>query len=123
MDAIVITSVPQGDAPLEIRKAWVGLTLPLHEFSRHGPVSMPAISVLAASEDIWLKVKRKFGWTYKAENWWGYVVPSDQAIHILEASSPIAAQWWRKNTPGLLLAGDTLMFDANCCKPLESSGH
>lgn len=70
-----IISVPPGQAPGWVRKAWVGLELPLAE-EPQGGVQFGALRG-------------------KPENLGGYHVPSEEALAILEQKNPKAAKWWR----------------------------
>jgi hypothetical protein len=45
----------------------------------------------------------------------GYLVETVAAVDLLENVNPLAAAWWRTNTPHLLTPGETLLFDEECC--------
>jgi hypothetical protein len=96
-NCIAITAMPAGDAPPEIRQAWVGTVLPVKKCDLIPVKNQP---VLAAS---------------KPE--WGYVVDAMIALNHLAERSPSAAQWWITNRPDLLQAGAELVFrDVECTK-------
>ncbi len=76
---IKITSVPEGEAPEEVRKAWVGMVLPCDP-------------VLGRGED------REKGAVTKTQNQYnrlGYSVPQKEALKLLEGHFAAAAHWWK----------------------------
>ena len=76
---IVIIKVPDGEAPLWVRQAWLGITLPCHPFS--GPPDSGFDSGVLTGERV---------------SGMGRVsVPQEQAIQILAKTNPEAAGWWR----------------------------
>ncbi len=94
-ERIRIVSVPSGEAPLEVRKAWVGLELPIKEAYPHMQVT-DVVSGKPRTLDI------------------GYVVDFMKAMQILAAHDVAAHLWWFQR------AGDdpenrTLVFDDACC--------
>ena len=72
---ITIATIPLGEAPFEIREAWIGLTLPYV-----GRKTCTAKGIIT-------------GRTFSKERP-GYVVPQVEALRILQAQNPKAAQWW-----------------------------
>ncbi len=78
---IKFVNAPRGQAPLWVREAWVGLTVPCYPF-----ISVPSGGGLRGVEN-------------------GEVVPSyecalvlqKEAIDVLEQHNVTAAQWWRQN--------------------------
>ena len=92
-----IVAVSPGAAPEEVRRAWVGLIVPLAA-GETGP--RPART--AAGEE---KV--------------GYVVDSLRALQVLAAHAPAAAAWWKKNAPGYLQPGRSLLFPPEACEEVE----
>lgn len=94
MQYIRIVSVPKGNAPLAIRKQWLGLKLPL-----------------AANSDAKLfqnGVKRR----HRQND--GYVVNATQALSVLYQSSPKGWNWWRRNLPPA--PNNQLVFAKNDCE-------
>src|SRR5262245_31416390 len=77
---IRIVRVPEGEAPLEIRQAWVGLVLPCD----------PYLGYPASGGEQGVCTGRK-----SARNRYGFGVPQDQAIAVLDIENPQAAAWWR----------------------------
>ncbi|MDO8510070.1 MAG: hypothetical protein Q7S15_00405 [bacterium] len=77
---IRIIKIPAGEAPLEVRRAWVGLELPCDPVCGY-PDSGSEIGVVS-------KEPLRF-------NRYGYSVPQAEAIAILVRHAPAAAAWWR----------------------------
>ncbi len=114
-----IVAVPPGEAPEAIRRAWVGLVLPLaggddSESSKatgYGVLSRrPAWGILAR---LWHRL------TGRPARSRQYIVPVDAAIAILDRTSPDAAKWWRDHTPYLFGVGDQFGFAAEMCEEVE----
>ena len=76
---IRIAYVPDGEPPKWIREAWVGLELPCYPDAGHDPDR--AEGALSGE-----KLKR---------NPFGFHVPQDLALEVLEQSRPASAAWWR----------------------------
>lgn len=87
MECIEITGVPLGDAPEEVRKAWVGLRLALAESSRSSFAPRPA----------------------------GYIVSSLDAVEILRLFNGVSATWWDEHTD-LVQPDKFFFFDTACCR-------
>lgn len=93
-----IVAVSPGPAPEEVRRAWVGLIVPLAA-GETGP--RPVQTAGAAEEKV------------------GYVVDSHRALKVLEANAPAAAAWWKKNAPAYLQPGHSLLFPPEVCQEVE----
>lgn len=104
-----ILRTPTGGAPEHVRRAWVGLELPLiaeGEFSQH--------SVLETQPP-----RSRLGWW-----WWrvtgklrrdrGFAVYVVDALAVLEPARPLEASWWRQNAGHLCAPGHVFIFDADC---------
>jgi hypothetical protein len=100
-----ITSTPDGDAPEAIRRAWVGLELPLAPGER-GPRMLDAAGVV---------------WQRPAGVKMGYAVRGRVAVELLEKQSPEAAAWWRQHVPDVLTAGFQFVFPAESCEKVAAS--
>ncbi len=92
-----IVGVSPGPAPEEVRRAWVGLIVPL-SLGETGP---RPIRTAAGEEKV------------------GYVVDSRRALQVLAAHAPAAAAWWKKNAPSHLQPGRTLLFPPDVCQEVE----
>src|SRR5688572_15600413 len=55
-NAVRIISTPPGEAPEEIRRAWVGLVVPLSARHGTGPRSYRAFGVLTAPRGMWRRL-------------------------------------------------------------------
>ncbi len=112
---IRITSIPPGEAPENIRKAWVGLEIPVRSRSpgRHRGI---IFGVLSGSKSRLIScLAAMFGFGQREI---GYTVESKVAIDLLAARSPEAAQWWQQNTPRFIEPGRYFMFTADSCEEL-----
>ena len=94
-----IIDMPEGEAPDHIRRAWIGLELPLARGER-GPRRQQAHGVLTGEDG-------------PAE---GYVVDAGEALSVLESSNPQAAQWWRVHAPHVTARGYQFIFSAEVCE-------
>jgi hypothetical protein len=100
---IQIVATPPGEAPEEIRAAWVGLKLPLSRASPQ-PRQLPVTGVASG---------RTCGY------WRGYLVAGHRAVELLAMASPEAAAWWRLHAPHVLEKGYQLVFPVEVCQRLE----
>lgn len=113
---IRVLSPPPGEAPDEVRRAWVGLVLPLAP-GEHEPRTVRVFGALTGPRTIvggLLSMLLRRG-----DVWCGYVVDAPAAIDVLAEHSTDGAAWWRDNTPHLLRRGAQLIFPADCSR-LES---
>jgi len=76
---IKIVKIPGGEAPDEVRAAWVGLVLPCYPIACRAP----RIGVLSGKQRL-------------AEGQWSALVPQEDAIEILGRHKPFAAEWWHE---------------------------
>jgi len=77
---IRIVRVPAGEAPKEVRQAWVGLVLPCEPIVGFG--RGPEYNLLSQTRRV---------------RTYGFRVPQDLAIEALERVTPEAARWWREH--------------------------
>jgi hypothetical protein len=108
-----ITGVPPGEAPEWVRRAWVGLVLPLAS-GENGPRTRRGAGVLTgprgcATALVHLLLGRTTLWT-------GYVIDADVAVWLLAERSPEAAAWWRENAPHALQPGRRFIFPQEVCE-------
>jgi hypothetical protein len=102
---IRITATPPGEAPEAVRRAWVGLTLPL----AHGhpaPAMVPVQGVVHGQPGGY---------------WTGYLVDGRQAVERLAAAHPEAAGWWRQHARHVLARGYCMVFPVEVCDLLEAA--
>ncbi len=76
---IKIVQVPDGEAPEEVRRAWVGMVLPC----------LPLVGYGAHRE------KGAVSLQENAYNRYGYAVPQKEALEKLAEKHPEAARWWK----------------------------
>lgn len=75
---IEITSIPEGEAPLWVRQAWVGLILPCD--STCGVREVKGVISKKPSD----------------KNKYGFAVPQAAALKVLEKKDPHAVDFWRR---------------------------
>jgi hypothetical protein len=114
MASIRIVDVPDGEVPEEIRRAWVGLVLPLADGHPPKPKATHTFGVLSYRWKKWLPRRRA---KYPvAEN---FIVPGIAAIQVLKKSDRYAAEWWIKNTPYFLQPSFGLGLQPHVCEFLD----
>jgi hypothetical protein len=96
--SVKIVATPGGEAPLDVREAWVGLTLPLSDPT---PRTFEPIGILSHT-----KQAPRVG--YQVEGW--------RAVDILDEKAPWAAAWWREKAPHVLASCYQLIFSADVCE-------
>lgn len=107
-----IVAVPPGEAPEDVRQAWVGLRLPLLLF--HGKSkSLKIAGVLTGPKGFLDRLATLFSGRYEQRN--GYAISVLEAIAVLEGANPQAAAWWRQNAPHLVRPGKAFMFPVEVC--------
>jgi hypothetical protein len=116
---IRIVAVPPGEAPEAIRRAWVGLILPLAP-GEIGARAIPGFGVLTGPRSLLGKLWRLLTNQYILDM--QYAVLVDDAIEVLEEASPTAAAWWRENTPHLIRKGGFFGFAAEVCEEIAEPG-
>jgi hypothetical protein len=110
---IRIVATPPGEAPLEIRRAWEGVRIPLPLFNTK-PHEWRSAGVLTGPKNFLDRIHALF--TGKFIKRKGYAVAVTDAIAALQAANPEAAQWWRTNTPHLFEHGKAFVFAAESCR-------
>lgn len=106
-----IVQTPGGEAPLWVREAWIGLTLPI---LYNDPVKRRTFGVLTAPKSL-------FGQTLgilagRSKRIFGYSVVAKSAVDLLANQNGPAAERWRKNASHLLDGQRTFIFDAESCE-------
>jgi hypothetical protein len=115
MAFIEIIATPPGEAPEEVRRAWIGITIPLHpQFpsastrTGYGVLSGPRSWIAAL-----------FPCFHKCYRWHGYNVSAPEAFAALELHNPTAAKWWADNTDFLKSDRWMLAFPEEVCRRVE----
>ncbi len=109
---IRIIATPPGEAPEEIRRAWVGVRIPLPLFHGHAK-DWRASGVLTGPKSLFARLWAPF--FGRLDRHRGYAVAVVEAIAALEAANPTAARWWRENTPQAIRPGKAFVFAAEVC--------
>jgi hypothetical protein len=121
MPSILITSTPPGEAPLEIREAWVGVKLEISGDNDSSPQQYDVIGIRTRVDGVKWKLRNLLRRQHpNQEVWTGYAVELMPAIWALEkAGRNDAAIWWVKNVPHLLRPEQTFIFPSSSCRFLE----
>ena len=114
---IRIKDTPPGEAPEQIRHAWIGLMLPLLP-GASGRCRGVGFGVLSGPKNRW--VARFAVWLGFGKRQVGYAVASKVAIDLLAVQAPEAANWWRTNVPHLYQPERHFIFAAECCEEIPS---
>jgi hypothetical protein len=96
MPTILITSTPPGEAPLEIREAWVGVTLEISGNNGSSPQKYDVIGIRTKVDGLKGKLRKLLRRPHpNQEVWTGYAVELMPAIWALEnVGRNEAAIWW-----------------------------
>jgi hypothetical protein len=109
--AIRIVRAPSGEAPLWVREAWIGVTLPTRARGRwtgFGVLTGPG-SLLG---QLWARLRGR------AQRIDGFSVDAWQAVERLAAHNPEAAAWWRREAAAFVRPGSVFVFDHGACEPV-----
>jgi hypothetical protein len=111
---IRILAAPPGEAPDEIREAWIGMVLPVvpgHlrpiRGQQFGVVTGPKTPLMLRVATF-LRLGRSVSATYH--------VDAKTALRLLADHAPLAEAWWRSNTPHLYREGMVLGFAEYVCE-------
>ena len=114
MTSIRIIQPPTGEAPIDVRAAWVGLVLPLAKVRQDPARPRPGFGVLSGSRGWWRQIIACIrGQTEPTK---GYVVDVQVAVDSLAHHAPDAARWWQEHAPHLLRPGQLFVFDQAACE-------
>ena len=111
-----IIEEPPGEAPLWVRRAWVGLVLPLPP-GESGPRRVRASGVLTGPRGFFGTLWRLL--VDPPPTSWAYIVDADEAIDILAEADSEAAAWWEDNAPHLLGRGRKFGFAEEVCEEVD----
>ena len=111
---IRIVGLPPGEAPIDIRQAWIGLELPLADGKYQKQRSVRELGVLTGPKSLLgFLAAEIFRLGARTEN---FVVRAEKAFEILEDANPEAAGWWKENTPHLYKPCGLLAFSSDICE-------
>ena len=116
MNAIKIVALPPGEAPQNVREAWVGLVLPL---ALPGQWKGRGAGVLTGPKNSFSRLLWRLADRQTVQQ--GYIVESATALRILAFYNPEAACWWQENTPDFLIPGRGFMFAAHVCEETQEA--
>ena len=115
---IRITRTPPGEAPEHIRRAWIGLELPVAKGSS-GQQRKLGVGVHSGPRT-WLGVLFAI-LRGRAKRETGYVVEAKVALDLLAAHAPEAADWWRTHAPRFTEPGRYFLFAAEACEEISGT--
>jgi hypothetical protein len=110
---IRIIACPPGEAPLNVRLAWVGLELPLAPGRASRQLAMTS-GVVSAPRGLWQRIAALFLGRYGVQA--GYSVNALEAVNLLQAKDPVAAAWWREHCGHLLDGKRWFLFPTASCE-------
>lgn len=114
MSSIRIIAIPPGEAPQEVREAWLDLTLPLPDGSKGTRRTWNVVGVLSGPKSYFTGcLAFLFG---KFDRKDGYAVNGAAAVAELEKKNPPAAAWWRQNAAHCLEPSRMLVFPKDVCE-------
>ena len=112
---IRIIKTPPGEAPEQVRTAWIGLTLPLLLDGAHTTETVGVLSIPTTRFGGFLA--RLFGGVRRER---GYLVDAHQAVELLAVHAPDAARWWRECAPRAVEPGSIFVFHSEVCQEVSS---
>lgn len=107
-----VIATPPGEAPEEVRRAWLGLELPLAAGEK-GARLCPGRGALTGPRTVLASLAALL--TGRRVYVRGYVVDARQALVLLAERAPWAAQWWRECAPHWWLPGRKFLFAEEAC--------
>jgi len=116
LPSVRIIAVPAGEAPAWVREKWVGLELPLAQWSTVAS-SRHTFGVLSGPRGFVAQLLGLIGGQFERKR--GFKVNAMKAVAILEKTSPEAAQWWRTNATHLMKPSRSLQFEEQVCKVVQ----
>lgn len=102
-----ITAVPDGEAPLWVRECWVGLKIPLAQTTKSAQLHVSCGVLTGPKNPFTILIYFLFQRKHREM---GYLVETLTAVKILEAQHPLAAKWWKENTPYMIRPNNQFFF-------------
>lgn len=104
MSSIRITSIPDGQAPLWVRKEWVGVEMSIIAEESGDVATRPTSGLAHAISRPGSRLVGVLGGRASEANVDGYAVSVDTALRELARKSQSAANWFRENlSPGMTI--------------------
>lgn len=119
MGKVRITATPPGEAPQEVREAWVGLELPIALGTVAGRHLALTSGVLSAPRSFWERLFHFFTGQMRVKL--GYPVVAKEAVDLLALTRPDAAMWWRSNCAPMLDGKRLFLFPSHVCQPVPDA--
>jgi len=117
MANIRIIEIPPGDAPENIRQAWVGLSLPLTKGQSTSPSTRPTWGVLTGPRRFLPQLSALIFKRYDITE--GFAIDALSAVEILAKTHPEAAEWWRSEAAHVMKPKQKFIFPTSVCEVEE----
>ncbi len=114
MASIRIIAIPPGEAPQQVREAWVGVSLPVSRGILGYRRRWRSAGVLSGPRGLLDQLRWLVRGKYERRE--GCAVGTMVAADLLEKVNPEAARWWRENAAHLLQPGRHFPFPAQVCR-------
>ncbi len=116
MPSIRIIGTPPGEAPEHIRRAWIGVVIPLPEDARRW--RSPSRGQVLDGPRLLVNtvlglVRGRYG------KWESHAVEAMEAFDALRRHNAEAAEWWSVNAHHLMRPGRKIEFPARVCELVE----
>lgn len=111
---IRVVATPPGEAPDDVREAWIGMVLPLVP-GHLRPIRMPQFGVVTGPKTPLMMRLAAFLGFWKAHPA-TYPVYARTALRLLADHAPIAEAWWRTNAPHMYREGIVFGFAEHVCE-------
>lgn len=108
-----IVATPNGEAPVHVRTAWIGVVVPLASEVAAAQDFTPSGVLTGKRPPLLLRAWAALRGRSMSR---GFEVPIVASIDILGQVRPDAARWWRENAPWLFVSGGTWFFDEASCE-------
>jgi len=109
-----IIARPAGEAPEDVREAWIGLELPVLSGLFGGRRLVSTSGVLSGPSTWPQRLLALVRGRFDIRS--GYAVNALEAVTILGKKSPMAASWWRARCAHLLDGKHALVFTTDVCE-------
>ena len=113
---IKIIDIPPGEAPEDVRRAWIGVVIPLARKSAN-PVRRRGFGVLSGPRIRLVAFVRWLVGGGSREH--GYIVDAKTAFDLLASHDRVAHEWWREHTPHLFHERQQLLFHDHACEVID----
>src|SRR5258708_29182726 len=107
---IRIINSPTGPAPEDVRRAWIGVTLPLLPGYERRVLGF-GLFTFKFPMSIFGRLFALLTGNFRMMP--GYLVDANEAVERLSRSAPAAASWWREQAPHFIAPGKVFLFNSD----------